>query len=99
MFYEFFLFVDLLFVWGSINWLTFAYSNRKQIEKLQGMSASDLDSEITKKEGEIAAAESKFKVLTYKKARTQSKHMLFQAHTHVHTLIFAVGGWQCAAVC
>jgi hypothetical protein len=44
------------------------------------MSASDLDSEITKKEGEIAAAESKFKVLTYNKTCTKhvlkSKHML-----------------------
>ena len=58
------------------------------------MSASDLDSEITKKEGEIAAAESKFKVLTYNKTRTthvlKSKHMLLQGHKHVHTLIFAV---------
>ena len=48
------------------------------------MSASDLDSEITKKEGEIAAAESKFKVLTYNKTRAKhalkSKHMLLQAH-------------------
>ena len=52
--------------------MTFAYSNRKQIEKLQGMSAGDLDSEITKKEGEIAAAETKFKVLTYNKPRTST---------------------------
>jgi len=36
-------------------------AKKAEIEKLQAMSASDLDAEITKKEKEISAAESNFK--------------------------------------